>query len=140
MELSQRHIAAELGVSEPTVTRCMKILRQAGRPLNRLAAIRLLAIAELQAAGFSSAVAMEILNEASAEIAFVHADPSRKAWLLFVEQLRQSFRLAALGERHLLTLLESLPLATILPLHRIVNAASNRLERVVARNARSAAA
>lgn len=140
MELSQRHLAAELCVSEPTITRAMKMLRQAGRPLTELSAVKVLAIAELQQIGFSSSVAAEILVEAAAEVAYAHADPARTAWLIFVETETQSFRLATVSAAHLTALLSSLPLATVLPLHRVIGAAANRLERVIARSARRAAA
>lgn len=140
MELSQRHLAAELGVAEPTVSRFMRMLRQDGRPLTELSAVRVLAIAELQAAGFTSTVAAEILNEAALEVAYLHNHVGRKAWMLFVETKAQSFQLTSINEHHLVALLDTFPLATVLPLHRVIGAAANRLERVIARAARRAAA
>lgn len=140
MKLSQCDLAIEIGVSEPTITRYRKALHRSGQPLTELDAVRVLAIPELQAAGFTSTVAAEILIESASEVAFLHGHPSRKAWMLFIETEAQSFRLTSISERHLLALLDAFPLALVLPLHRVVNAASDRLERLLARNARRAAA
>lgn len=130
MKLSQRDLAIEIGVSEPTITRLMKALHQSGRPLTSLDAVRVLAVSELQAAGFTSAVATDLLVEVQAEILYMHGHPDRKAWVLFIETEDQSFRLTSTSPQHLAALLDAFRFALVLPLHRIIHAAEKRLERI----------
>lgn len=138
--LSQRDIALATCVSEMTISRRLKALHRSSSTLTEFDALRVLTIAELKTAGFTVAAAAELLTEASAEVLYLDIHPENRCWVVFVETEEASFHLAALSTKYLMIILDSYPLAKVLPLHQYVSAARTCLDSIKATKGRRIAA
>lgn len=135
VEVRQKDLADEMGISTATVSRIATSLYRERSLLTDTDAIKILAVQELQSAGFSTPVACELLIEADSEIRYLIGNPERRAWLVFAEHGERSFRIAALNERHLAALVDAVGMSVTFPLHHAVAAAQARLDRVKTRRA-----
>lgn len=128
MIIRQADLAREFGVSSMTIHRALKPFGRNGHRLTEADALLLFTLSELQTIGFSWNVAAELMAEFPDEHRFVAGDSARRCWITFVEQDDVSFRLASLNERHLMSVLDALPMVAVtLPLHRVVAGAQRRL-------------
>lgn len=134
MIIRQADLAREFGVSPMTIHRALKPFGRNGHRLTEADVILLFTIAELQTIGFAWHVASELMAEFPDELRFVADDSARRCWITFVEQDDVRFRLASLNEKHLMSVLDALPMVAVtLPLHRVVAGAQRRLVALKAR-------
>lgn len=139
--LSQRDLAAHLNISDMTISRRMRALYRDRVSLTERDALMCLAVPEAMAAGFTSSVAIQLLNQYESEFRYCADDPARKCWIAFVvlNEKGNETTLSALKARHLETIIDSFPFSAVLPLHNIVNAAQAQLTKLKAIKARAAA-
>ena len=130
---SQAALARELGISEMSAHRLLKTLGRAGKPLTDLDVLAVLVIGEMQDLDIKAYRAAEILADLSAEIRHVATSPDRRCWIVFVETDHGDFRLAPTSRSHLEAIIDSFPLAVILPLHRLAASAGECLAGMKAR-------
>jgi hypothetical protein len=103
--------------------------------LDDTAAIMVFVAHELQRIGVNATRACELSARFAQEIHYAASAPGRHAWLAFIEEDRCDIVLAAITGRHLESIIEIHPLATVLPLHSCVARATERLATMTARKA-----
>ncbi|WP_137154841.1 hypothetical protein [Rhizobium sp. FKL33] len=128
MKLKQSHLAAELGVSEMSISRWVRALGREGR-MTESDALLLLMVAELMTLGFASTVAVETLCEFQCEARYV-AGRGRPVWLTFFTAKGGEARMAALSERHLSSIVAAFGLCAVIDLREVADRARERLERL----------
>ncbi|KAB2738458.1 hypothetical protein F9K90_07170 [Brucella anthropi] len=139
-QLRQVDIAEALNISEPSASRLMRALNRSALPLNDLDIVKALVVGELAQLGFTMAVGAELITEVEQEVRYVFEGPKRKCWILFIETEQQSYRVTAITAGHLEGLMDSVGMALVIPLHRIVEDARANLERIRRRKSQRAAA
>lgn len=123
-------VRAAGGPSLCTVRRVAEALGCKGTPLSEFDALRILVVERLYTMGFSRAVAVELLEEFSAEALFISRSAENEAWALLAEPLdAPAFRIGATSKSHLAALTSAIPMALVIPLHRLWEDAAARLRK-----------
>ncbi len=135
--VTQAEIARTMGTSEMQISRLARALYRERLPLSDLDALKILAVPEVMAAGFTTSVAVQILVEFESEFRYLAADPERRCWIAFCirDQDDNEVQLAALKSRHLEQIIDSFPISLIMSLHNAVAAARAELNRIKSRSA-----
>ncbi|QVQ38164.1 hypothetical protein KHQ08_09365 [Pseudochrobactrum algeriensis] len=128
--ITQADLAKSMHISRMQVSRIMREIKREKLPLSDFDILRVLTIKEIQKFGFTSAVAIELLNEFEGELRFLHNSTENNCWVLFVEREDRSYRLTSLSKAHLHSVIDAVGMALVLPLHCIFAAAQYQLAKI----------
>ncbi|MET3659985.1 hypothetical protein [Aquamicrobium ahrensii] len=135
--MTQAEIARTMGTSEMQISRLARALYRERLPLSDLDALKILAVPEVMAAGFTTSVAVELLVKFASEVSYLSADPERRCWIAFCihNEDDDEVQLSALKAHRLQSIIDSHPVSLILPMHNVVAAARAELNRIKNRSA-----
>lgn len=138
--ITQADLARSMNISRMQVSRIMREFKREKLPLSYFDLLRVLTVKEVQKMGFTSSVAIELLNEFQGELRFLHNSTENNCWILFVEREDRSFRLASLSKAHLHSVIDSIGLTLVLPLHCLFADAQTQLDKIKRTKAQKVAA